>query len=296
MSRLVLIDGNAILHRAYHAIPHLTDKKGRATNALYGFISILLNLITNLRPTHLTVCFDEKEKTFRKKDFAAYQAKRPPMDERLSSQIGLTKDFLKSADILFYSKGGYEADDIIGTLVKQARVDEIIIITGDRDIFQLITDKVRVFTPTRGREGKLWGREEVKADFDFEPIQMIDYKALVGDTSDNYPGVFGIGPKTARDLIVKYQTIENIYQRLGEIDEKTRVKLEKGKKEAFFFHQIATIFNQVPVNFNMQKCADWNLGSNKALGFMEEMGFKSLLVRIRKGGAEKLSQEQMNLL
>lgn len=215
MSKLVLIDGNAIMHRAYHALPPLTTKKGEPINAVYGFVSMLLGLINELKPTHISVCFDRPEKTFRKEKYIHYQSQRPEMDEFLSSQITKMHDVLTAFGIPVYEKAGYEADDLLGTIAKQSvrveecksgskklkkthalplsrsstLIDEVVIVTGDRDIFQLINDKVKVYVPVKGlKEGKLYGVGEVRHEFDFDPIQMIDYKALVGDPSDNYPG------------------------------------------------------------------------------------------------------------
>jgi DNA polymerase-1 len=310
--RLLIIDGNALMHRAYHAIPMLNNKSGAPTNAVYGFILMLQNLLNNFKPKYLLVAFDEAEKTFRKKDYEGYQAKRPKMDDWLVSQMALVRVWLEVANIQFISKGGYEADDVIGTLVKRVteisksefliskqtpnskskaqnktEINETVIVTGDRDIFQLINEKVKVFTPTKGlNNGKLWGSEEVKLEFDFAPIQMVDYKALVGDSSDNYPGVTGIGPKSARDLIVKYQTIENIYQHLSEIPTPIRAKLEKGAKEALFFHKLATIFTEVPINFNLNECDDWDLASESVIKFYQEYGFRSFLAKMREPALE----------
>lgn len=301
MSKFLIIDGNAILHRAYHAIPDLTNKQGEHTNAVYGFVSMLLRLVSDLKPTHLAVCFDEKEKTFRKKDFEAYQAKRPKMDPWLSSQVEIARDFLDAAKIPWYSKGGYEADDVIGTICSKTTdlklsitVDELIIVTGDRDLFQLINDKVKILVPTKGMsQGKLYDTEEVKKDYDFAPVQMIDYKALVGDSSDNYPGVSGIGPKTARELIIEYKTIENIYNHLDKISEKVRQKLINGKKDAFFFHKIATIFKEVPINFKLEETKNWNLGGEESIGFIQNLGFKSILKRLpqKQNESDKIKQE-----
>jgi len=293
---LLIIDGNALMHRAYHAIPMLNNKTGQPTNAVYGFILMLQNLINNFKPKYLLVAFDEKEATFRKKDYEHYQAKRPKMDDWLVTQMALVRVWLKAADICFISKGGYEADDVIGTVCSHLRGSPqaqpnlgggIVIVTGDRDIFQLIDEKVKVFTPTKGlNNGKLWGSEEVVAEFDFAPIQMVDYKALVGDSSDNYPGVAGIGPKGARDLIVKYQTIENIYKHLDEISPTLRAKLAKGAKEALFFHKLATIFTEVPVKFDLTKCKDWDLQSEAVVRFYLEYGFRSFLAKMREPALE----------
>lgn len=322
MSKLLLIDGNAILHRAYHAIPPLTNKKGEPINAVYGFVSILLNLINSLKPSHITVAFDEKEKTFRMKEFEGYQAKRPPMDPFLVEQIVKARDFLKAVKIPYYSKSGYEADDVIATIASQStkdlkpktkkkssalpasrrvlslksNVDEVIIVTGDRDLFQLIDDKVKVYVPVKGlKEGKLYDHDEVHKEFDFDPLQMIDYKALVGDSSDNYPGVSGIGPKTARDLIVKYKTVEEIYKNIDEVPEKVKGKLIKGEKDAFFFKKLATVAKNVEIEFSLKQCGDWDLGTEDVVNLFREYGFKTLTNRIMNYGSRNTGEDKTKL-
>ncbi len=315
MSKLILIDGNAILHRAYHAIPPLTNKKGEPINAVYGFVSMILNLINNLIPSHIVVAFDEKEKTFRMKEFEGYQAKRPPMDPFLVSQIVKTRDFLKAVKIPYYSKSGYEADDVLATIVSQATkdikpktkkeysvlslkssVDEVIIVTGDRDLFQLINGSVKVYVPVKGlKEGKMYDEDEVRKEFDFDPIQMVDYKALVGDSSDNYPGVSGIGPKTARDLIVKYKTVEEIYKNIDKVPEKVRSKLERGRKDAFFFKKLATVSKDIDIDFDIRKCEEWDLGTQKVVDLFREYGFKTLLARIMNYGSRIVGDDKPKL-
>lgn len=285
------------MHRAYHAIPMLNNKAGQPTNAVYGFILMLQNLLNNFKPKYLLVAFDEKEATFRKKDYEHYQAKRPKMDDWLVTQMALVRVWLEAANIQFISKGGYEADDVIGTICAVVK-DEVIIVTGDRDIFQLINERVKVFTPTKGlNNGKLWGSEEVKLEFDFAPIQMVDYKALVGDSSDNYPGVAGIGPKTARDLIVKYQTIENIYKHLPEISPTVSAKLKRGEKDALFFHKLASIFTEVPIKFELDKCSSWDLQSPAVAGFYRQYGFRSFLAKMKEPVlVKKTDKTQLSLL
>ena len=313
-SKLVLIDGNAILHRAYHAIPDLTNKKGEHTNAVYGFVSMLLGLIQKLEPTHLIVAFDEKEKTFRAKAYEKYQTQRPEMDPWLSEQIEKTRTFLDKARVVWLSKPGYEADDVIGTIAEKVfqskrveeqdnkkkkkkkastlqllhpstLIDEVIIVTGDRDLFQLINNRVKVYVPIRGlKEGKLFGEKEVLQDFDFMPMQIVDYKALIGDSSDNYPGVPGIGPKTAVSLLSKFKSKDGVYENLDKIDSGVRNKLEKGKKDADMSYYLATIKKDVPFKFDIEKASDWDLGSEEVIGLFRELGFRTLTNRVMEYG------------
>lgn len=199
MSKLVIIDGNAILHRAYHALPStLTTRRGEPINAVYGFVSMLLRIIQDLKPTHIVVAFDRKEPTFRHEEFKDYQSHRPEMDKELSTQFEKARDVNKAIGIPIFDKAGFEADDVIGTIAKQAKVDEVIIVTGDRDILQLVTKKTKVYLPVRGlKDARMMGEKEVKEMLGVKPSQVDDYKALVGDPSDNYKGVPGIGPKNS---------------------------------------------------------------------------------------------------
>jgi len=304
MSKLLLIDGNAILHRAFHAIPPLTTPNQEPINAVYGFVSILLNVIQNLKPTHLAVCFDEKEKTFRHIEFPEYQSQRPPTHDDLSSQFGKARDFLKASNIPIYSKSGFEADDVIGTIAEQCaksqnhiskpRIDEAVIITGDRDILQLVDDKknIKLFMPVGGlSNGKIYGEAETIERMGVPPSQIVDLKALTGDSSDNYFGVRGIGPKTAINLLQCYVTLKQIYKNLDKISEKVREKLIKGEKDAQMSYKLATIVKDVPVKIDFDEMNKWNLGSTAVIKLFQEFGFKTLTERIKlvskKIGLEK---------
>src|SRR5581483_6301457 len=223
MSKLLLIDGNAILHRSYHALPpNLTSKSGEPINAVYGFVSMLVRIVTDLKPTHIAVCFDTPVETLRKAQYVGYQANRPRLESDLSSQFEMTYKVLDAMNIPIYKKERYEADDVIGTITNQANslVDEIIVVTGDRDILQLVDDKKHIFIymPVKGLANmKLYKEVDVIERMGVKAQQIVDYKALAGDASDNYPGVTGIGPKTAIGLLEKYDNLENIYKHLGEI-------------------------------------------------------------------------------
>lgn len=298
MTKLVLIDGNAILHRAFHAIPPLTTKSGEPINALYGFVSILLNIIQNIEPTHIAVCFDEKEKTFRHKEFPGYQSQRPPTDEGLSSQFGKTRDFLKSAGIPIYSKSGFEADDLIGTIsVKgEKKMDEVVIVTGDRDILQLATEKIKLFMPQLGlSSGKMYGVSETIERMGVVPELIPDLKGLIGDPSDNYKGVSGVGPVTAIKLLNEFGSVDGIFKNLEKIPEKVRTKLEKGKKDAEMSHRLATIVKDVPIEIDFEKMNDWDIDSPKVLNLFEEFGFKTLTRRVKEAG-EKLDKKNQGSL
>ena len=297
MSKLILIDGNAILHRAFHALPPLTTKNGEPINAVYGLVSMLLRVIADLKPTHIAVAFDEKEKTFRQKMLPSYQAQRPPMATELSSQFEKARNFLKAAAIPVYSKPGYEADDVIGTLAEKAGRN-VVIVTGDRDQLQLVSDEknIKLYMPVVGlANAKLYGEVEVKERMGVPASLIDDFKALVGDPSDNYSGVPGIGPKTAITLLEKYGNFENIYKNLDEIPEATSKKLKEGEELGRLSKKLATIVRDVPVEANFEAMEKWKLDSVKVLNLFQEFGFKTLTNRIREAG-RKIDEEKQGAL
>ncbi len=298
MSKLVLIDGNAIMHRSFHALPSsMATSYGEPINAVYGFVSMLLRTIQDLKPSHLAVCFDRPEPTFRKKEFAGYQSKRPEMDETLSSQFAKMQDTLKAIGIPVYDKAGFEADDLIGTISKQAEVDEVIIVTGDKDILQLVDKKTKVYMPTKGMsEGMIHGETEVQKKMGVTPKQIIDLKALIGDSSDNYPGVPGIGPKTAITLIDKYKTFEKIYQNLAEIKEGIAKKLTDGRESGFMCKKLATIVTDVEVDFRLDEARKWKIDGPEVLDLFKDYGFRTLTKRVQDVGKSIQSDNQLTLL
>jgi DNA polymerase I len=307
MSKLILIDGNAILHRAFHAMPPLTTRSGDPINAVYGLISMFLRVVQDLKPDSIAVAFDEKEPTFRQKEFKNYQAQRPPLANELSSQFGKAREFFEAAGVPVYSKPGFEADDVIGTIATQSSKmlndkcqmpNEVVIITGDRDILQLVDDKkkIRLYMPVSGLTNtKLYGEPEAKERMGVPPNEIPDYKALVGDPSDNYPGVAGIGPKTAEKLLEKYGSIDKIYAHLQEIEPKIRQKLEVKKDDAKLFLRLATIVRNVPIEVNYEDMEKWKIDSPKVLNLFQKFGFKTLTERIKKVGKEIDEEKQTSL-
>jgi DNA polymerase-1 len=284
MGKLVLIDGNAILHRAFHAMPPLTTKGGEPINAVYGLVSMFLRVVQDLKPDSIAVAFDEKEPTFRQKEFKSYQAQRPPLADELSSQFGKAREFFEAVGVPVYSKSGYEADDVIGTIADKAKED-VVVVTGDRDMLQLINSKVKLYMPVVGlTNAKLYGAVEAKERMGVPPTQIPDYKALVGDPSDNYPGVTGIGPVTAEKLLEKYGSIDKIYAHLQDIEPKVRQKLEVNKDNAKLFLRLATIVKDIPINADFEEMKKWKLDSPKVINLFEKFGFKTLTERIKKVG------------
>ncbi len=284
MSKLVIIDGHAILHRAYHALPSLNAPDGRLVNAAYGFCRMLIKIITDFKPRYLLVAFDTPKPTFRHQRFIGYQIKRPKMDEELSGQISIVKAILRAMRIRSLAKEGYEADDIIGTITVKSQKSKIknlktIVVTGDRDLMQLVDRQTNLFIPMRGlSNGRIVDRRYVERDLGIEPNQVVDYKALMGDNSDNYPGVAGVGPKTAVRLLQKFGSLDNIYRHLDEIEPASlAVKLRKGKEAAYLSQDLAKIRRDVPLKIKIEdlRLKSWkNEATVKVFG---DLGFRSLM-------------------
>ena len=284
MSHLVIVDGHAIAHRAYHSIPPLT-KDGQPVNAIYGFYSMLLSAIDTLKPDYLVVCLDSPGPNFRQAEFVGYRAKRKPTDLDLVSQLPKLPETLEQTGIKYLSMGGFEADDLIGTITKkslrktinhQKIISKITIITGDKDLMQLVDDKVSLFVPISGLSvTKTFGIEEVKEKLGVLPTQVIDLKALMGDMSDNYPGVAGIGPKAATDLLSEYQHLDNVYSHIDEIKPSVKEKLIKDRDNAYLSYKLATIVTNIPLKFTL-KSARFN--NQKILGL--EALFKNTILNL----------------
>lgn len=245
MKILLLIDGNALIHRAFHALPDFHTRAGVPTNAVYGFATILHKAITDFKPTHIEVCLDTAAPTFRDKLFVEYRVQRPEINVDLKSQFPLVKEFLEAANIKMMEKDGLEADDILAILKTRfvASCDRIIILTGDRDILQLVDDKTVVVTPQLGySKAMIYDPGAVEEKFGVKPEQIADLKALAGDQSDNYKGVAGIGPKTAANLVRQFGSVENLYENLDSVEsEKTRALLVKYKKDALMAKKLAKL-------------------------------------------------------
>jgi len=308
MKKLVLIDGHALLHRAYHAFPtSLRTRKGEIVNAVYGFTRILLTVLKELQPDYVAVAFDLPVPTFRHKEYVGYQIQRPEMDKELKSQIQRVWEVVKTLSIPIFTASGFEADDVIASLTKQAQKKfeirnskfEIIIVTGDRDIMQLVREEVRVYAPERGfSQGEFFDRQKVKEILGVWPEQIVDYKALVGDSSDNYPGVPGIGPKTAIKLLEEFRDLGNIYKNLKKIPPTIAKKLAEGKESAQLSKKLAAIVTNAPVKLNLKACRLKDYDPEKVRRLFEELEFRSLLNKLpsQEAEKEKPKNEQMPLL
>lgn len=279
MNKLLLIDGNAIVHRAYHALPPLHVHNGKPTNAVYGFFAMVLKVINDLKPEFIVVCFDRKAPTFRKQMYVGYQAQRPKMDNELSSQFVLIHDILEQSKFKIFEVDGYEADDLIGTISNQAK-EEVIILSGDRDLLQLVNGHVKMIAPITGVTKMIeFDKAAVIEKYGLEPVQLPDYKALVGDASDNYPGVSGIGPKTASVLIKDFKTLENLYTHLGDVSNKISEKLATDAEQAALAKKLATIEINAPIKFRKEECKAEDIDEKSLLEDFKMLKFNSLIAR-----------------
>lgn len=241
MNKLVLIDGNSLINRAFYATPPLSAKDGTPTNAVYAFVNMLVRIIGDIKPQYILVAFDRKEPTFRHEMYADYKGTRKPMPEDLRPQIDLIKKVLDTMGISRYEQAGIEADDIIGSMAKRYKGDTIII-TGDKDSFQLVDETTSVYFTRRGiTETEIYSNENFKEKTGIEPIQIIDLKSMMGDSSDNIPGIAGVGEKTALSLVEKYGSLENLYSHIDELSGKLKEKVENSKDIAYLSKTLATI-------------------------------------------------------
>lgn len=305
MKRLVLIDGHAILHRAYYAFPAtLRTRHGEIVNAVYGFTRMLLSVLKDLHPEYVAIAFDLPKPTFRHKEFIGYQAQRPKMEAELKNQLERVFEVVGALNIPMFMVEGYEADDVIGTLANQAakKKVEAMIVTGDKDLLQLIKPKIKVYAPKKGfSEPIVFDQKKVKKEIGVTPKQIVDYKGLVGDSSDNYPGVHGIGPKTAVKLLSKYKDLDTIYKNVDKMEPKTAKKLAEGAESAALSKKLAQIVTDIPIKLDLKACRVHDYDEEGAIKLFQELGFKSLISKLP--GAEvkekkktKKKNKQMELL
>ena len=286
--KLILFDAHAIIHRAYHALPEFTTSAGEPTGALYGLSAMLLKIIGELKPDFMVACFDLPGPTHRHEAYGAYKASRAKIDDNLILQLEHAKDVFTAFGIPIYSHPGFEADDIIGTIVETAkgRTLEIIIASGDMDTLQLVDDKrVQVYTLKKGvSDTILYDEKKVIERFGFPPKLIVDYKGLRGDPSDNIAGVRGIGEKTATALIQEFGTIENIYKNLNKVKLSGRIKdlLKENEEGALFSKTLATIRTDAPIHFVLPPEWAKNLELNKLLNLFDQLEFRTMGERAKK--------------
>ncbi|MGD8624954.1 MAG: DNA polymerase I [Anaerolineae bacterium] len=295
---LVLIDGHALVYRAYFALPsQMATSKGELTNAVFGFASMLLNVLRDEKPEYLAVAFDVG-RTFRHDDYAEYKANRAEMPDDLRMQMARIEELLAAFDVPTYGVENYEADDVLAALAEQAKASglDVLIVTGDTDTFQLIDPQVRVMAPRRSfGDTVIYDEEAIQERYGLAPEQLIDYKALVGDTSDNVPGVRGVGKKTATRLLKEYGSVEAIYEHLEEVSStRFRNALEKGRDEAFLSKHLVTIVKEVPVELDLAGCRVGEMDRDRVVDLFRELEFRALLDRL-PDAEEDVSLSQLPL-
>jgi len=285
--RLIIIDSNSIIHRAYHALPPLSTKKGELVNAVYGFLLVFFKVLREFQPDFVVATFDFPAPTFRHQEFKEYKATRPKAPDELYNQIPKVKEILNSFNVPIFEKEGFEADDLIGTISRLAPKKQIlpeietIILSGDLDTLQLINRYTKVYALKKGvKDTILYDERAVRERYGFSPEQLIDFKALKGDPSDNIPGVPSIGEKTAIKLIKEFGSLENLYSALTGLNQRLRTKLEEYKDQAFFSKNLAKINQNVEIDFDFKK-GEWkNYDREKVTKILKDLEFFSLVARL----------------
>ncbi|PJA46742.1 DNA polymerase I [Candidatus Uhrbacteria bacterium CG_4_9_14_3_um_filter_36_7] len=296
----LILDGNALLHRAWHALPPLTTTSGLVVNAVYGFAVILENMLENYKPDYMAVAWDVKGETFRHKLFSSYKAHREKKEQELYDQIPLIQEMLIAYGVTSLFLEGYEADDVIGTLVekfKKKKDLEVLVLSGDLDLLQLVNTHVKVICFQKGiSETKIYNEESVHERFDLDPKDLIDYKALRGDASDNIPGVKGIGEKTAHYLVKTYGTVEQIYQALeqGKIEKKIAVKLVGEKSTALEAKELVTIMRTIPLDLDIESLKRKLIDKEVLISLFKQWEFKRLVKKYEGGGIKNEELEIKN--
>lgn len=311
----LLFDGHAVIYRAYYGLPKLTDPQGRIINAVYGFTRILLSAIHEFNPDFLAVTYDHPEPTFRHKEFKDYKAHRPEMPDDLQPQIPIVKEVVSALNIPQFEQEGYEADDLIGALSYQldhqpqdlkAPQDLLtIVVTGDKDLLQLVDENTHVWIPGRGRRSDVeYDRAEVTQELELKPEQVVDMKALMGDSSDNIPGIKGIGKKTAVKLLKKFQSLDELYQEVDKIKAGKREpagilkgslleKLKDSRQEAFLSQKLAKIEQEIDLKIDLPQCRVESYDKQKVVELFQKLDFKSLISQLPNDQFEAEVQDSL---
>lgn len=288
MKKFVLIDGHSILNRAFYGVPELTNSEGLHTNAVYGFLNIMFKILDEEKPDYLTVAFDLSAPTFRHKMYGGYKGTRKPMPHELVEQVPLIKEALTDMNVCVVTKEGYEADDILGTLAKRAEAEGMIVsvVSGDRDLLQLATDNIKIRIPKTKKgttEIEDYNTAQVVETYGVTPVEFIDMKALMGDASDNIPGVPGIGEKTAGAIISKYHSIENAYEHVEELTpNKAKNNLKEYYEQAQLSKTLATININTPLEYSFENAGLSDMFTKDAYQLFKRLEFKSMLPRFEK--------------
>lgn len=304
--KFLLVDGHALIYRSFFAFPlQMTTKTGQMVNAVYGFSRILLTAIRNIEPTHLAVAFDHPKPTKRHQAFAEYKAQRPSMPLDLRPQVEMVKQVVEAMNIPQFEVEGYEADDLIGTI--NSTVEKLdkklltIIVTGDKDMFQLVDDDTHVYLPGRGKgsEDTQYDEVGVKGKIGVGPDKVTDLKGLMGDSSDNIPGVAGIGPKTATALITRFGSLEGVYSAVKKgvkdpvLTDRLVEKLKADRDNAFASKELATIIRDAPIKFNLEDCGVTRYNKEKIVAMFTELDFRSLIKLLPRDEFETSVQEAL---
>lgn len=317
-NRFVLIDAFALIFRAYHALPPLTNKEGVQLNAVYGFTSALLSSIDKLQPEYLAVGFDLPTKTVRHAEYVEYKAHRAPTPEDLMTQVPYVKEVLKTFNIPIFDKEGYEGEDVIASIITKIRSTksealnksqylnnknsnsfefrnsnfEFVIVTGDLDCLQLVDEQTKVYSMARGvNQATMYDIEKVKERYGLLPSQFVDFKALKGDASDNIPGVPGIGEKGAAKLIIEYKNLENIYENIDKISGKLQTLLVDNKDQAFLSQKLSKIVDNLDIDFSLSAAKIHDYDYDKVTKLFEDYGFRSLIKRLPEPHREDPQQK-----
>ncbi|WP_028986101.1 DNA polymerase I [Thermoanaerobacter indiensis] len=285
MSKFLVIDGSSLMYRAYYALPMLTTSEGLHTNALYGFTMMLIKLIEEEKPDYIAIAFDKKAPTFRHKEYQDYKATRQAMPEELAEQVDLLKEIIDGFNIKTLELEGYEADDLIGTISKLAEEKgmEVLVVTGDRDALQLVSDKVKVKISKKGiTQMEEFDEKAVLERYEITPYQFIDLKGLMGDKSDNIPGIPNIGEKTAIKLLKEFGSVENLLQNLSQLKGKIKENIENNKELAVMSKRLATIKRDIPIEIDFEEYRVKDFNEEKLLEIFNKLEFFSLIDSIKK--------------
>ena len=297
MGKIVLIDGHSMLHRAFYGVPDLSNGEGLHTNAIYGFLNIMFKILEEEKPEYLAVAFDVHAPTFRHEIYTQYKGTRKPMPEELREQIPVMKEVLAAMGIKTVEQPGLEADDILGTLAKRSEKEgmEVSLISGDRDLLQIASERIKIRIPkTKGGKTEIedYYAADVEAKYQVNPVQFIDLKALMGDTADNIPGVPKVGEKTATELMVKFGSLEEIYNHIDEISKKSiRESLAANKELADLSKVLATIKVDGEIVFAYEEAKIRDFYTEDAYKIFTRLGFKNMLSRFEKGGEKNKQAE-----
>jgi DNA polymerase-1 len=297
---LLIIDGNAIVHRAYHALPPLANKKGQQLGAVYGFLLVFFKALKDFDPKYLVACFDFPAPNFRMEISKDYKAQRPRADQELYDQIPLVKDALKDFGIMVLEEQGFEADDLIGTVASLASKEgssqgiKSMILTGDNDVLQLMDEHTSACILRKGvKDTAIFDQKAVFEKYGLYPSQLVDYKALRGDPTDNISGIKGIGPKTATELLREFRSLDRLYEELekgsaeaGKISKKTKEMLLSQREQCLTSKILARIKTDTPIEFSLERCQWKNFDRGKAVEVLEGLEFFSLVKRLFGAEAE----------